>query len=314
MSAGLDGGRLAGGRLAGDGGAGRDAAAPGPPVRRRGPGRTRPVVRAGQYAALGAYLVFLGFPLLWLASTALKSAPELNGVDPTFLPRHPTLENFAQAFRQADLLQAGANSLRVAVATTLLVLLVALPAGYALARSRGRLRPVALGWVLVSQIFPVILVVIPLFLLLGQVGLLDSLLGLVLVSAVYALPFGLWMITGYVSTIPEDLEEAGAVDGAGRLRVLWSIVLPLLLPGLVATALFTFISTWNEFFFALVLIQDPSKVTLSLTLSRFVGAEGQVQLGALAAGSLLATVPSLVFFALIQRRLTSGLLSGAVKG
>lgn len=273
-----------------------------------------PVVRTGQYLALAAYLVFLGFPLLWLLSTALKSAPELSGVAPTLLPRDPTLENFGQAFRQADLLQAGYNSVRVAVATTALVLVIALPAAYTLARTRTKLRPIALAWVLVSQIFPVILVIIPLFLILGQIGLIDSLTGLVVVSAVYALPFGLWMLTGYVSTIPEDLEEAGAMDGAGRLRVLVSIVLPLLFPGVVATALFTFISTWNEFFFALVLIQDPEKVTLSLTLSRFVGAEGQVQLGALAAASLLATLPSLIFFMLIQRRLTSGLISGAVKG
>jgi multiple sugar transport system permease protein len=128
------------------------------------------------------------------------------------------------------------------------------------------------------------------------------------------LPFALWMLQGFVAAIPRDLEEAAAVDGAGRLRILVSVVFPLLRPGLVATALFAFISSWNEFLFALVLIQDPDKVTLSLTLSRFVGAEGQVQLGALAAGSLLATVPSLVFFLLIQRRLTSGLLTGAVKG
>ncbi len=273
-----------------------------------------PAVRAGQYAALAGYLVFLGFPLLWLLSTALKSRAELSGVAPTLLPRSPTLANFGQAVRQADLLQAGSNSLRVAVATTVLVLVIALPAAYALARTRTRLKPVALGWVLVSQIFPVILVIIPLFLILNQVGLVDSRLGLTIVSAVYALPFGLWMLQGYVASIPPDLEEAGAMDGAGRLRVLVSIVLPLLRPGLVATALFTFISTWNEFFFALVLIQDPAKVTLSLTLSRFVGAEGQVELGALAAASLLATLPSLVFFMIIQRRLTSGLLSGAVKG
>lgn len=271
-------------------------------------------VRTGQYAALAGYLVFLGFPLVWLLSTALKPRAELSGVAPTLLPLDPTLENFGQAVRQADLLQAGSNSLRVAVATTALVLLIALPAAYALARTRTRLKPVALGWVLVSQIFPVILVIIPLFLILNQVGLVDSRLGLTIVSAVYALPFGLWMLQGYVASIPVDLEEAGAIDGAGRLRVLVSIVLPLLRPGLVATALFTFISTWNEFFFALVLIQDPAKVTLSLTLSRFVGAEGQVELGALAAASLLATLPSLVFFMIIQRRLTSGLLSGAVKG
>ena len=131
---------------------------------------------------------------------------------------------------------------------------------------------------------------------------------------VYSLPFGLWMLQGYVASIPRDVEEAGAIDGAGRLRILRSIVLPLLVPGVVATAMFTLISSWNEFFFALVLIQSPENSTLPLTLARFVGAEGQVQLGALAAGSLIATIPSLIFFSIIQRRLTSGLLSGAVKG
>ena len=152
------------------------------------------------------------------------------------------------------------------------------------------------------------------FLILRQFRLVDSLVGLTLVHAVYALPFALWMLQGYIAAIPRDVEEAGVVDGAGRVRVLVSIVAPLLAPGLVATAMFTMISSWNEFFFALVLIQSPANVTLPLTLARFVGAEGQVQLGALAAGALLATVPSLLFFAAIQRRLTSGLLSGAVKG
>jgi len=131
---------------------------------------------------------------------------------------------------------------------------------------------------------------------------------------VFALPFALWMLIGFVSSIPRELEEAGAMDGANRLQILVSIVFPLLRPGIIATAMFAFIAAWNEFLFALVLIQDPGKVTLPLTLSRFVGAEGQVQLGALAAASLLATIPSLIFFGMIQGRLTTGLLSGAVKG
>jgi multiple sugar transport system permease protein len=202
----------------------------------------------------------------------------------------------------------------VAVATTVLTVLLALPAAYGLARFKTFLRPVTLGWVLVSQVFPTILVIIPLFLILKQFELIDSLPGLTIVYVVFTMPFCLWMLMGFVANIPRDLEEAAAIDGANRLRILISIVFPLLRPGVVATALFAFISSWNEFLFALVMIQTPDKVTLPLTLSRFVGAEGQVQLGALAAGSLLATIPSLVFFALIQRRLTSGLLSGAVKG
>jgi multiple sugar transport system permease protein len=276
--------------------------------------RTRPATRGAQYLALAGYLVFLGFPLLWLLSTALKSTRELSSISPSLIPHHPTWSNFSAAFNQANLWQAGKNSLVVAVATTVLVIVLALPAAYGLARFKTWLRPVTMAWILIGQIFPVILVVIPMFLILKQFHLIDSLPGLTIVYVVYTLPFALWMLISYVQGVPRDLEEAGAMDGASRFRILISIVFPLLRPGVVATALFTFISAWNEFFFALVLIQSPSKVTLSLTLSRFVGAEGQVQLGALAAASLVATIPSLVFFLIIQRRLTSGLLSGAVKG
>lgn len=276
--------------------------------------RTSPVARAGQYVALLAYVVFLAFPLLWLLSTAFKSTKEIALGATSLIPSSPTLANFGDAVDRANLLTAGRNSLVVAIGTTVLTVVLALPAAYGLARFRTFLRPVTLGWVLVSQVFPTILVIIPLFLILKQFALVDSLPGLTLVYVVFVMPFCLWMLIGFVSNIPRELEEAAAMDGAGRLRILVSIVFPLLRPGVVATALFAFISSWNEFLFALVLIQTPDKVTLPLTLSRFVGAEGQVQLGALAAAALLATIPSLIFFALIQRRLTSGLLSGAVKG
>jgi multiple sugar transport system permease protein len=274
----------------------------------------RALGRPAQYLALAAYLVFLGFPLLWLLSSALKPASELAIGGTGLLPADPTLANFGDAIVRADLGTAAWNSAVVALGATLAVLVMALPSAYALARFRTRFKIVANGWVLISQVFPVILVVLPLFLILRQFRLVDSLWGLTLVHAVYALPFALWMMQGYIAAIPRDIEEASAVDGAGRARILTSIIAPLLVPGLVATAMFTLISSWNEFFFALVLIQDPDKVTLPLALSRFVSAEGQVQLGALAAGALLATVPSLLFFAAVQRRLTSGMLSGAVKG
>jgi multiple sugar transport system permease protein len=277
-------------------------------------GRTSPLSRTGQYVALTAYVVFLGFPLLWLLSTAFKTTREIALGASSLIPTSPTLDNFGDAVRRANLVDAGLNSLYVALATTLLTVALALPAAYGLARFRTFLRPITLGWVLISQVFPTILVIIPLFLILNQFGLVDALPGLTIVYVVFTLPFCLWMLIGFVANIPVDLEEAGAMDGASRVRILVSIVFPLLRPGVVATALFAFISSWNEFLFALVLIQTPDKVTLPLTLSRFVGAEGQVQLGALAAASLLATIPSLVFFALIQRRLTSGLLTGAVKG
>lgn len=276
--------------------------------------RTRWPVRTLQYLALAGYIIFLGFPLLWLLSASFKTPRELSSPTQFFLPQSFALDNFVAAVQKADLFTAAGNSLYVALSTTIVVTLMSLPAAYALARFRTKLRGVATGWILLSQVFPFILIIIPLFLVLREINLLNSHLGLILVYTVWSLPFALWMLQGYVAGIPVELEEAGAMDGASKLQILRSIVFPLLMPGLVATSMFTFISSWNEFFFALVLIQDPALQTLPLTLARFVGAEGQVQLGQLAAASLLATIPSLAFFALIQKRLTSGLLSGAVKG
>lgn len=271
-------------------------------------------VRGLQYAALFGYIVFLAFPLLWMLSTSFKTPSELVEVHPALVPHQPTLSNYDAALGEQNLVRAAANSLTVAVATAVLTVLVALPAAYALVRYRSVLRKVTLGWILVSQVFPLILIVIPLFLILKRLELINSLPGLVLVYLVWALPFTLWMLQGYVRSVPREVEEAAAVDGAGRLRVLRSIVLPLLMPGIVATAMFAFISAWNEFFFALVLLQSPDLATLPLTLARFVGVEGVVRLGPLAAASLLATLPSLILFSFLQRRLSSDALAGAVKG
>lgn len=276
--------------------------------------RTRPGVRALQYVAVVCYLVFLGFPLLWLISSSLKSPQEFASITPSLLPKHFDLSNYTDALNEQGLVRGLGNSLQISVFSTILVLIVALPVSYALARFRSRLRPLTNGWILVSQVFPVILIVIPLFMILRPLHLTNTIPGVVIVYMVWSLPFALWMLQGYVAAVPRELEEAASVDGAGRIRTIVSIVMPLLRPGLIATAMFTFISAWNEFFFALVLLQDPQLKTLPLVLARFVGAEGQVQFGPLAAASVLATVPSLVFFAFLQRRLTSGLLSGAVKG
>ena len=276
--------------------------------------RTRPATRFLQYVAVLAYLVFLGFPLLWLISSSLKSPQEFASITPSLLPKHFDLSNYGDALNEQGLVRGLGNSLQISIYSTILVLIVALPVSYALARFRSRLRPLTNGWILVSQVFPVILIVIPLFMILRPLHLTNTIPGVVIVYMVWSLPFALWMLQGYVAAVPRELEEAASVDGAGRVRTIVSIVMPLLRPGLIATAMFTFISAWNEFFFALILLQDPQLKTLPLVLARFVGAEGQVQFGPLAAASVLATVPSLVFFAFLQRRLTSGLLSGAVKG
>ncbi|MFF0090036.1 carbohydrate ABC transporter permease [Streptomyces canus] len=275
--------------------------------------RTSTTGRAGQYAALLAYLVFLAFPFLWLVSTAFKSPRELGSLHPTWIPRDPTLDNFRQAFDEQPLLRAAGNSLLAASAAAVIAVLIATPLAYVMARHRTRLAKAATGWVVVSQAFPLVLVIIPLFLVLKNLHLINSLTGLVLVYVVWALPFALWMLVGYVHAVPTELEEAAAVDGAGRLRTLVSVTAPLLAPGIVATALFAFITAWNEFFFALVLLKTSDKQTLPVVLTHFIGAEGVADLGPLAAAAFLATLPSLIIFAIIQRRITGGMLAGAVK-
>lgn len=275
------------------------------------PSRT---TRAWQYLALLLYVIFLGFPLLWLFSTAFKSPSELTKLTPTVFPTNWTFDNFTVAFEQSQLLGALRNSFVVAVSTAVITTLVALPAAYAIARYRSAVRNVSIAWILVSQVFPFILIVIPVFIVLKNIGLINTLAGLVLIYVVWALPFTLWMLQGYVSAIPRDLEEAAATDGAGKPTILRRIIFPLLLPGLVATSMFAFISAWNEFFFALVIIQSPDLQTAPLLLARYVGAEGSVNLGPLAATALITTLPSLMIFAIIQRKLVSGMLSGSVKG
>ncbi|MET9390657.1 carbohydrate ABC transporter permease [Streptomyces sp. NPDC006624] len=276
--------------------------------------RTGTPARVGQYTALLAYLVFLAFPLLWLLSTAFKPPRELAAPHPDWIPQDPTLDNFRRAFDEQPLPQAAFNSLLAALAAAVLAVLIATPAAYAVARRRTRLGRAVTGWVVVSQAFPFVLLIIPLFLVLKHLRMIDSIGGLVLVYVVWALPFALWMLAGYVRAVPRELEEAAAVDGAGRVRTLVSVIAPLLAPGIVATGLFAFITAWNEFFFALVLLKSPEKQTLPVVLTHFIGAEGVADLGPLAAAALLATLPSLVVFALIQRRITGGMLTGAVKG
>jgi multiple sugar transport system permease protein len=275
--------------------------------------RSRPLARALKHLALVAYLVFLAFPLFWLISTSLKTPQELALIEPTIIPDAPTFDNFRAAFSEQPIVRSIINTAVVSSVSAILTVFLSIPAGYVMARYRSVVSRATIVWVLLSQIFPWVLVIIPLFLLLRNFGLYDSRLGLIIVYVVWSMPFALWMLRSYVAGIPYELEEAAAMDGASKARALKDIIAPLLAPGVVAAGLFAFVSAWNEFLFALVLIRDPDLQTLSLTLVKFIGAEGVARLGPLAAASLVATIPSLIFFAFMQRRLTGGLLGGAVK-
>ncbi len=262
---------------------------------------------------LYVFVVFLALPFLWLIFTSLKSSSEIMMQGGTFLPQQVTFENYVSAVREERIVESALNTLKVSVASALLTLVIATPAAYVIARRpKGINRPIV-GWILISQAFPLILIIIPLFLILNRLSLGNTHLGLVLVYVVWSLPFVIWMLRGYIQNIPVEIELAAAIDGANHLRIITQILIPLIVPGLVATGLYAFINAWNEFFFALVLLKSPELLTIQINLARFRGIEGLARWGPLAAGSVIATIPTLILFGFIQRGLVSGLLSGGVK-
>lgn len=266
-----------------------------------------------RYFAVAIYLIFLTFPFFWMLSVSLRPTAEIKRLEPTFIPETVILQHYTAVFSRPYIMRSILNSVKVGAMATIGVILIAIPGAYALGRYTTRINKYVIGWVLVSQLFPTILIMIALFLVLIRLGLTNSHIGLALVYIVWTLPFVLLMLRSYIKAIPQELEDAAAVDGATRRQTIVAVVAPLLLPGIAATALFAFVSAWNEFFFALVLLRDPELITLPVMLARFVGREGVARLGPLAAASVVATIPALILFGFLQKWLTSGLVSGAVK-
>jgi multiple sugar transport system permease protein len=276
--------------------------------------RLKPLMADGaSHLVLVLYMLFLVFPLLWMLSTSLKPTAEIYSGSATVLPASASLEHYRTVFQEQKIISSMGNSLIVGALSTAIAVLIALPGAYALARYSTRWNTVVLGWILGSQIFPVILVLIPLYVLLRIMYLTDSLVGLTLVYVVWDLPFVLWMLHGYMRTVPVEIEEAASMDGASRSQIIFRILAPVLLPAIGASVLFAFVSAWNEFFFALVLMKTPDLMTLQVELARFTGMEGQARTGPLAAASVLATIPSVILFGILQKWFASGLVAGAVK-
>lgn len=273
--------------------------------RRRG--RRRLLTVAGSVAVLAFSL----FPVFIMVSTAVDA--RANDGSRSLLPTRFTLDNFAFVLDEGGFTTYLRNSLVVALATVLVSGLVALFASVAVARFRFRFRTTVLVLVLVVQMVPLEALVIPLFLQAKTLGLLDHLLGLVVVYVAFSLSFAIWMLRGFVAAVPREIEEAAYVDGASWSRMFWSILFPLVAPGLVATSVFSFITAWNEFIFAITFMSSQDKYTVAAGLREFFTQYG-TNWGAVMAGSTLITIPVMLFFVAVQRRLSSGLVAGAVKG
>ncbi|MFD5432675.1 carbohydrate ABC transporter permease [Kitasatospora sp. NPDC127067] len=275
--------------------------------RGRRPIRPRTVVLAGVAWLLAA--VFL-LPYLEMVVTALRPADELR--DAGYLPHHFAWSNFLGVWRDSTL---GGNlrvTLLVAGGSTVLALLVALPAAYCTARVRYRGRRLFLLLVLVTQMFQPTSLLVGLYREFYRLGMLNSVWTLILCNAAFNLAFAVWILTAYISAIPVELEEAALLDGLGRLGALRRVVLPLAVPGVVTAVIFTFISAWNEFVMGLTLSTEPGSQPLTVGINSFIG-NYTVEWNYLFAGSVVAIVPVVVLFALIERHVVSGLTAGSVK-
>jgi N,N'-diacetylchitobiose transport system permease protein len=258
------------------------------------------------------FCVVWAFPVYWMVNTAFKPYGDILSTTPKFLPFPFSLANFDDAVHKPGFLTDLGNSAIVTCGVVVLAIVVAFLAATALTRFRFRGRRSFLVAVLIVQMVPQPALLIPIFLSLKSAHLLDNLLGLTLTYAAMVLPFTIWTLRGFLHGIPVELEEAAMVDGADRVTVMRRILLPLVLPGLIATSVFSFITAWNDYLFAYVLMKDQSHYTLPVWLVSFSTNTG-TDYGGLIAASTLFALPVVVFFMLIQRRLVAGMTAGAVK-
>ncbi len=264
------------------------------------------------YLLLVAILFIVVAPFYWIFISSIKISPEIVRVPPTLIPRSFTLEHYARLFGYTEYPRYLFNSLYVAALTMVLTLALSVPAAYSLYRLTFPGREFLRRALLLTYVFPGILLLVPLYRLLSSMGLLDRLFGLVFVNVTFAAPFATWLLQAFFSRVPRELEEAAALEGAGRLRALGLIVLPIVRPGLGAVAIYAFLSSWTEYLFASVLIIDNVRYTLPVGLAGIIG-QYQVDWGMLAAGAVVMTLPVVVLFAFVGKAFVEGLMEGAIR-
>lgn len=284
------------------------------------------------------FAIYVLAPIAWLVSSSFQSEAEITSVPPHWIPHQPTFENFATIFTAKDkvvtyenrkegdtatggfipstaknLLPSMWNSLIVAVSVVILNLLVSVPAAYALAKIRFIGRDSSIYFMLTTRVIPDIALVVPFFLFVQQLGLLDSLLSLIITYLAITVPFSTFILTGYFESLPDDLDKAARVDGCSRLQTLLLVYLPLALPSLVAVVLFTFLTSWNEFLLALMFTQTLASQTMPIVVASFTS-DFNISFSFINAAGVLAIVPPVVVAIMFERYIVSGLTAGAVKG
>lgn len=264
--------------------------------------------------AVWTFVLAVVFPLLWMIGTALKPNDETFAVPPTLLPVHPTLDQFRRLITETPFLTYFANSVIVALATTVLVIVTAVAGAYGLVRFRFPGRNLIAHVVLFTYMLPAVVLLLPLYLTISALGLANSLIGLVVAYTTFALPFALWLLRSFIASIPIELEQAAMIDGATRMQAFLEVVLPQALPGIISTALFSFILSWNEYLYALVFINVDDRKTLPPGVLTMLNQNQNIEWALLMAASVLMALPVIVCFGFLQKHLTRGFGAGSVKG
>ena len=265
------------------------------------------------YLVLFLALLLTLLPIGWVFSTSMKKGSEIFAKPPRWIPLSPTLENYKDVLFGSSIPNAFKNSFLVGIMTTFAALLLGGSAGYAFARFKFRGNRLLSLFMLISQMLPLTVLMIPMYYMENAVGMVDTKIGLAAAHLVISLPLVTWMAKGYFKGIPKEVEEAAIVDGCSTMQVLLRILLPLLKPALAATGIYAFISSWNEFALANVLTRSPQSITVPIALNEF-SSFFKVDCGDTMAAAMLITIPIVAAFMLVQKQFVEGLASGAVKG
>ncbi|MDF2590563.1 MAG: binding-protein-dependent transport system inner rane protein [Clostridia bacterium] len=264
------------------------------------------------YLPLSALMLFLLFPFYWTFITSIKPESELYGSVVTYWPQHATFASYIKLFGEFNFLKSMTNSFVVAASSTVVSLLVSMLAAYAFSRYRFKGRKLLMIIFLTNNMFPTVLLLIPLYTIMRSLSILYTPLALVLAYTTFTIPFSVWLLNGYMNDLPQSLEEAALIDGANRFYAFIKIVLPVLVPCLIATGVYIFMTAWNEYTFA-VMFTNESNRTIPVALKNLIGQLG-VQWDLLTAGGIITIIPVCVMFFFAQRRLVEGLTAGAEKG
>ncbi len=264
------------------------------------------------YSGLLVVFLIIGMPFWWVVTGSIKLPREIIARVPTMFPQSFTLQHFGKLFQSTDFPAYLVNSIGVALFSTIITVALALPAAYAFFRMRFPGRNALYRIILLAYAFPTIVVLIPIYGLFAKVGLIDTRTSLVIVNVAFALPFSIWMMRSFLSTVPKEIEEAAIIDGAPARVILLRIMAPLIAPGIASVAIFTFIASWTEYLFASVLIVSDARRTVPVGFAGIIG-QYQIDWGLLLAGATAATIPVVILFAFVGRWFVSGLTEGAVK-